>query len=100
MKIPYDKFQTTVSSVITGNISIKCTLFTTDRERETEREGEERKEGGRGEKGEVIIMGRIETLLIHHSRESVQVPHWHYANSTSGSKSHLTYCNVMIWVID
>ena len=35
------------SSVITGNISIKSTLFTTDRERERDRERGGGKEGGR-----------------------------------------------------
>ena len=87
-------------------------MFTRDRERGRERERErdraierergreERKEGGRGERGEVNIIGRRETLLINHSREIIQFPHWHYANSTSGSKSHLDNYNVMIWVID
>ena len=51
MQIPYDKFQYP----------------------EGERKGRREREGRARERGEVNIMGRREPLLIHHSREIVQV---------------------------
>ena len=43
------------------------------REREGERKGRREGERAERERGEVNIMGRREPLLIHHSREIVQV---------------------------